>query len=87
MVTLRPGRFTPGNRDPVPIVQDSGWAPGQERTGAGNVPTVIRSPDCPARRESLYRLSYPGPLNYGGWTFEFWRVSHIKCENCVNQRG
>ena len=24
-------------------------------------PTGIRSPDCPARTESLYRLSYPGP--------------------------
>jgi len=28
--------------------------------GAENVaPTGIRSPDCPARIESLYRLSYP----------------------------
>jgi len=25
-------------------------------------PTGIRSPDRPARSESLYRLSYPGPL-------------------------
>jgi hypothetical protein len=25
--TPRPGRFTPGN-DPVPIVQEAGWAPG-----------------------------------------------------------
>ena len=31
-------------------------------TGAENlVPTVIRSPDRPARSESLYRLSYPSP--------------------------
>jgi hypothetical protein len=30
--------------------------------GAENlVSTGIRSPDRPARRESLYRLSYPGP--------------------------
>jgi hypothetical protein len=27
-------------------------------------PTGIRSPDRPARSESLYRLSYPGPLDY-----------------------
>jgi hypothetical protein len=27
-------------------------------------PTGIRSPDRPARSESLYRLSYPGPLCY-----------------------
>ena len=25
--TARPGRFTPG-KDPVPIVQEAGWAPG-----------------------------------------------------------
>jgi hypothetical protein len=27
-------------------------------------PTGIRSPDCPARRESLYRRCYPGPQAY-----------------------
>jgi hypothetical protein len=27
-------------------------------------PTGIRSPDRPARSESLYRLSYPGPLSF-----------------------
>jgi hypothetical protein len=57
----RPGRFTPG-KDPVPIVQESGWASGQVWTCAKNLaPTGIRSPDRPARRQSLYRLSYPGP--------------------------
>jgi hypothetical protein len=25
-------------------------------------PTGIRSPDCPTRKESLYRLYYPGPF-------------------------
>jgi hypothetical protein len=45
----RPGRFTPGN-DPVPIVQEAGWAPGPVWTGAENLtPTGIRSPDLPAR--------------------------------------
>jgi hypothetical protein len=34
-----PGRFTPG-KDPVPIVQEDGWAPGPVWTGAENlVPT------------------------------------------------
>ena len=32
-------------------------------------PTGIRSPDLPARSESLHRLSYPGP-NYGWYTTE-----------------
>ena len=55
-------RFTPG-KDPVPIVQEAGWVPGPVWTGAENLaPTRIRSPDRPARSESLYRLSYPGPL-------------------------
>jgi len=53
--------FTPG-KDPVPIVQEAGWAPGPVSTGAENLaPTRIRSPDHPARSQSLYRLHYPAP--------------------------
>ena len=64
--TPRPGRFTTG-KDPVPIVQEAGWAPGAVWTDAENLaPTGIRSPDRPARSESLYRLSYTGPLLYPG---------------------
>jgi len=56
-VTPRP-LFIPG-KDPVPIVQEAGWAPGPVWTGAENLaPTRIRSPDRPARSQSLYRLSY-----------------------------
>jgi hypothetical protein len=55
----RPGRFTPG-KDPVPIVKEAGWAPGPAWTCEKNLaPTEIRSPDRPARGQSLYRLSYP----------------------------
>jgi hypothetical protein len=50
--------FTPG-KDTVPIVQEAGWAPGLVWTGAENLaPTGIRSPDHPARSQSLYRLRY-----------------------------
>ena len=57
-VTPRP-LFTPG-KDPVPIVQEAGWAPGTVWTGAENLAlTWIRSPDRPARSQSLYRLRYP----------------------------
>jgi hypothetical protein len=57
-VTPRP-LSTPG-KDPVPIVQEAGWAPGPVWTGAENLaPTGIRSPDRPTRSQSLYRLSYP----------------------------
>ena len=59
--TPRPRRFIP-RKDPVPILQEAGWATGPVWTGAENLsPTGIRSPDRPARSESLYRLSYPGP--------------------------
>jgi hypothetical protein len=56
-----PAAFTPG-KDPVPNVQEAGWAPGPVWKGAENLAlTGIRSPDRPARSESLYRLCYPGP--------------------------
>jgi len=56
-VTPRP-LFTPG-KEPVPIVQESGQAPGPVWTCAEYLaPTVFPSPDLPARSQLLYRLSY-----------------------------
>ena len=50
--------FTP-EKDPVPIVQEAGWAPGPVWLGAENLAsTGIRSPDLAARSESLYRLIF-----------------------------
>ena len=58
--------FTPG-KDPVPIVQEAGWAPGLVWTGAENLaPTGIRSPDRPARSKLLYRLRYPAHDDLSG---------------------
>jgi hypothetical protein len=52
----------PRERDPASTVQEAGWAPGLVWMDAENLAsTVIRSPDRPARSESLYRLTYPGP--------------------------
>jgi hypothetical protein len=54
--------FTPG-KDPVPIVQEAGWATGPVLTGADNLAsTGIRFPDRPAHSQSLYRLRYPEHL-------------------------
>jgi hypothetical protein len=51
--------FTP-RKDLVFIVQEAGWAQGPVWTGAENLAsTRIQSLDCPARSQSLYRLSYP----------------------------
>jgi len=59
----KPRSLYPPGRDPVPTIQEAGWASGLVCTGAEKIaPTVIRSLDLPARRVSLYRLSYPGPL-------------------------
>jgi len=60
-VTPQP-HLTPG-KEPVPIVQEALWASGPVWTGAENLaPTRIHSPDLPAHRQSLYRLSYPAHL-------------------------
>ena len=51
-------------KDPVPIVQEAGWAPKAGLDGAENLASIgIRSPDRLARSESLYRLRYPGPCD------------------------
>ena len=46
---------------PATPVHEAVWAPGSAWMGMENVALIgIRSPHCPARNESLYRLSYPG---------------------------
>ena len=49
----------PPGKDPVPIVQEAGWAPGPVWTGAENLaPTGIRSPDRPARNDQYICYHY-----------------------------
>ena len=47
-------------KDPVPILQEAGWAPGPVWTGGKSRPHRDSIPDRPARSQSLYRLSYRG---------------------------
>jgi len=54
--TPRP-HFTPG-KDPVPILQEAGWAPGPVWTCGKSRPHGDSIPDRPARSYSLNRLSY-----------------------------
>ena len=50
--------FTPG-KEPVPILQKAGWAPGPVWTVRKSRPHRDSIPDRPARSQSLHRLSYP----------------------------
>jgi hypothetical protein len=62
MVNVTPQPLYPRERDPVPIVQEAGWAPGPVWTGAENfAPTGILSPDRPARSCTDYAI--PAHLN------------------------
>ena len=55
--TPRP-HFTPG-KDPVPILQEAGWARGPVWTGGKSRPRRDSFPDSPACSQSPYRLRYP----------------------------
>ena len=58
-VSSTPRPLFPPWKEPVPIVQEAGWAPGPVWTGAENLALKgIRSPDRQVRSQSLYRMSY-----------------------------
>jgi len=70
--TTRPGLFIYW-KDPVPVVQEAGWAPGPVWTDAANLATTgICSPDRPARGEWAYRIRISGLR---------WREGSIKLVN------
>jgi len=50
--------FTPG-KDPAPILQEAGWAPGPVCKAGKSCLHWNSIPDRPALSQSLYRLSYP----------------------------
>ena len=53
--------FTP-RKDPVPLVQEAGWAPGPDWKGAENLdPTEFDPRTVQPVTQSLYRLNYPSP--------------------------
>ena len=60
----RPAALYPG-KDPVPILQEAGWAPGPVWTGGKSRPHRDSIPDRPARSQSLYRLSYSAYKSVG----------------------
>ena len=64
VVNATPRPHYPREIHTVPIVQETEWAPGVGLDGCGKSrrPTGLRSPDRPARSESLYRLRCPSPV-------------------------
>ena len=87
--------FAPG-KDPVPIVQEPGWAPGPVWTRGKSRPHGDSIPDRPARSQSLYRLSYPAHTNkhtnilsWSRWCFicvyYYYYYHHYHHQNGTNQ--
>jgi len=57
----RPGRTLPPGKDPVPILQEAGWAPGPVWTGGKSRPHRDSIPDRPARSSVAIPTELPGP--------------------------
>ena len=59
MVNATPRPIYPRERDPAPIAQEAGWAPGPVWVGAENIAaTGIRSPDRPAHSDSIPNILF-----------------------------
>jgi len=63
--TPRP-HFTPG-KDPVPILQEAGWAPGPVWTGRKSRPHWHSIPDRPARSSVTIPTELPDPHHQQCW--------------------
>jgi len=92
--TPRP-HFTPG-KDPVPILQEAGWAPGPVWTDGKSRRNRDSIPDRPARSQSLYRLNHPvhydSNCSEGKLQLSIFDVQRFfECENCflivINKNG
>jgi len=60
-------------KDPVPILQDAGWAPGPVWTGGKSRLHRDAIPDRPDRSQSLYWLNYPAhSVNNVVWVIYEW---------------
>jgi len=75
--THRP-HFTPG-KDPVPIVQEAGWAPGSVWRCGKSRSHRDSTLDRPARSQSLYRLSYRAHVHL------WYTCQNVRCYDVSSQ--
>jgi hypothetical protein len=73
----RPGRTLPPKKDPVPILQEAGWAPEPVWTGGKSRPHRDSIPDRPARSSVAIPSKLPGPL-YTKYNNNFVLTFHSK---------
>ena len=73
----RPSRTLPTGKEPIPILQEAGWAPGPVWTGGKSRPHRDSIPDRPGRSQSLYRLSYPAHI-YTEWPQKMYKQFDMK---------
>ena len=72
----RPGRTLPPGKTRYPFYRRLSGPQGRSGRAENLVPTEIRSPDRPARSQSLYRLSYPAH-NYRCYKINYAINSHF----------
>ena len=65
-------------KDPVPILQEAGWASGPVWTGRKSRLHRDSIPDRPDLSQSLYRLSYPAHMLHVGLEIRLAEESVIK---------
>ena len=77
----RPVRTLPPAKDPVPILQEAGWAAKPVWTGGKFRPHRDSIPDHPAPSQSLHRLSYRAHINI--YIYLFIHTCVYTCIYCV----
>ena len=70
--------FTPG-KDPVPILQETAWAPGPVWTCGKSRPHRDSIPERPVRSQSLHWLSYPAHEFISIFPFYMYTRVHFSC--------
>ena len=60
----RPGRTLPPGKEPVPILQEAGWAPGPVWRAGKSRPHRDSIPDRPAPSSAAIPTQLPGPQTY-----------------------